>query len=119
MKLKPLFASMVALMIGFAATPAMADDASSIINQTGMDITHLYVSASNEDDWGDDILGRDILENGEECELEWAPDDDECKYDVKIVDGNGKAWTVAAVDFCKYTKLTFKKQSGKVVYTAR
>lgn len=119
MKLKSLFAGLVALMIGLAPTPALADEANGIVNRTGMVITHLYISASNEDDWGDDILDRDVLGDGEECELEWAPDDDECKYDVKIVDDKGKAWTVAAVDFCKHTKLTFRKQGGKVVYSAR
>jgi hypothetical protein len=116
-----LYAATVALAIGLGSAPALAGaDDYGIINKTGMDITHLYVSLHADDEWGEDILGRDVLESGDECEIEFDPsEDDECAYDLKIVDGKGKAWTVTNVDFCKYTKVTFKMQGGKVVYLTK
>jgi hypothetical protein len=35
-----------------------------IINNTGYDIYFLYVSSSEDDEWGEDILGKDVLEDG-------------------------------------------------------
>jgi hypothetical protein len=36
----------------------------NIVNNTGYDIYFLYVSPSESDEWGDDILGDAILEDG-------------------------------------------------------
>jgi hypothetical protein len=35
-----------------------------IINNTGYDIYFLYVSSSEDDEWGEDILGEKVLEDG-------------------------------------------------------
>jgi hypothetical protein len=36
-----------------------------IVNNTGYDIFYIYMSPSNSDDWGNDILGDGILKNGD------------------------------------------------------
>jgi hypothetical protein len=113
-----LFAGMITLALSLTSTAAVAADDYAIINETGMEITALHMSPNNQDDWGDDILGQDLLEDGDECGIEFHPDDEECAYDIKIVDGDGKGWVVMNIDLCKYTKVTFKTQGGKVVYSA-
>lgn len=100
-----------------ASTPAVQDYA--VINKTGMTLTHLYLSPNNDDKWGDDILGKDVLADGEECGIEFDPDDEECSYDIKVVDSKDIAWTVTDVDLCKYTKVTFTVQKGKMLWTAK
>jgi hypothetical protein len=37
----------------------------NIVNNTGYDIYFLYVSPSESDEWGDDILGDAILKDGD------------------------------------------------------
>ncbi len=120
---KTIFAGLVAGLVagtfGVMTMPAMADDDDyGVINETGMVITHLYLSPTNEDEWGDDILEEDVLEDGDECGIEFHPDDEECAYDVRIVDDNEKAWVVKGVDLCAYTKVTFYTQGPKMMWRA-
>lgn len=120
MTFKTRLAAVVTVALTMVPSAAMAgSDDYGIINKTGADITHLYVSAHEEDNWGDDILGRDVLENGEECEIEFDKDDDRCAWDLKITEESGKSWVVMNVDLCKYTKISFMKQGGKVVWSGR
>jgi hypothetical protein len=119
MKKIALMAGLIAMSVGMAAPAALAgDDDYAIVNKTGMDITHLYMSPNNDNQWGGDILGRDVLETDDECGIEFDPNDEECAYDIKIVDGDGKGWIVANIDLCKYHKVTFMKQGAKVVFSA-
>lgn len=112
-------AVLMTLAAGLAptATPAIQDY--GVINKTGMTITHLYLSPTNDDKWGDDILEKDVLANGEECGIEFDKDDEECAYDIKIIDSKEVAWTVTNVDLCKFTKVTFTTQKGKMLWTAK
>lgn len=84
-----------------------------------MTITHLYLSPTKDEKWGEDILEKDVLPNGEECGIEFDKDDDECHWDIKIIDSKEQAWTVTDVDLCKYTKVTFSVAKGKMMYTAK
>lgn len=119
MKKPALLTGLIALAVGLTAPTAMAADDYGVVNKTGMVITHLYMSPSNEQSWGDDILTVDVLDNNEECGIEFDPSDEECKYDIKIVDDSNKAWIVAGIDLCQYTKVTFSKQGSQVVFSAR
>jgi hypothetical protein len=115
-----LLAGLMTLAAGLspAASPATQDDY-GVINKTGMTITHLYLSPTKDEEWGEDILEKDVLATGEECGIEFDKDDDECAYDIKIVDGKQQPWIVTNVDLCKYTKVTFTMQGGKVLWTAK
>jgi hypothetical protein len=114
------FAALMTLAAGLVSTaaPAVQDDY-AVINKTGMTITHLYLSPTKDDKWGDDILEKDVLADGEECGIEFDKDDDECAYDIKIIDSKKQEWTVTNVDLCKYTKVTFTMQKGKMLWTAK
>jgi hypothetical protein len=37
----------------------------ALYNKTGQSITEMYGSPASQDEWGEDILGIDVLENGE------------------------------------------------------
>jgi len=115
-----LMTAMLTLASGLTPTaaPAVQDDY-GVINKTGMILTHLYLSPTSEDSWGEDILEQDVLANGEECGIEFDKDDEECIWDIKVVDSKERQWTVMKVDLCKYTKITFTMQNGKMLYTAK
>jgi hypothetical protein len=114
------FAALMTVAASFAptATSAVQDDY-GVINKTGMTITHLYLSPSKDDQWGADILEKDVLADGEECGIEFDKDDEECFYDIKITDSKEQDWTVTNVDLCKFTKVTFTVTKGKMMYTAK
>ena len=101
---------------------------SAMLVATGCGVTrgpqsnNMTMLIPNSPGGGYDQTGRAavaVLENGDECEIEFDPEDDRCHFDLKIVDGRGKSWTVSKVDLCKYTKVTFKMQGGKVFWSAR
>ena len=51
--------------MGIFALSAQNQPSINIVNNTGYDIYFLYVSPSQDNEWGDDILGNRILEDGE------------------------------------------------------
>jgi len=112
-------AGLMTLASTLAPTNAPVVQDYAVINKTGLTLTHLYLSPNNDNEWGDDILDQDVLANGEECGIEFDPDDEECAYDIKVIDSKETAWTVTNVDLCKYTKVTFTMQKGKMIWTAK
>jgi len=82
-----------------AAAPAAARNASvTIKNKSHWEIHQLYLSASDEDAWGPDQLGRHtIAARGGSYTLTDIPCD---KYDVRIIDEDGDECVVTRVPLC-------------------
>jgi len=91
-------ASSAAAALPFAAHASarrMADV--KVTNRTDWEIHELYLSSADDENWGPDQLGDDVIGKGESFTLLGIPCDD---YDIKIVDEEGDACIVAAVDIC-------------------
>ena len=85
-----LFATLVAGL--FITAPATAaDHRVDIINKTGMSLKHFYASVTSTESWEEDILGRDVLDDGESFEADINDGRDKCKYDFKAVFENGQS----------------------------
>ena len=92
----------------------------SVLNRTGMTIVALYVSEIDENSWEEDILGRDVLENGQEVAIRFKGyDDDNCDFDIRIDDDDDNEWIVEDIDLCRIHKVTFTKKGSKVFWQAR
>ena len=81
----------LALAVLSTAAPAFADPRDfDLINRTGSTISEVYVSAANQMDWGEDVLGSNILKTGQKLTIKFdrftAGD---CIYDVKVVLDSG------------------------------
>lgn len=68
----------------------------TLVNKTGFDIEEVYVSPADDEEWGDDVLGVDILENGKKVEVEFDGVYEAVllafgvdKYDLKVIDEDG------------------------------
>jgi hypothetical protein len=101
---------MLALMLVVASTAtAFADPRDfTLINNTSQVITEVYVSASNQTDWGEDVLGRDVLMPGENVDIafqRFTPGD--CLYDVKVITESGAEGELGQVNLCETTTVTF------------
>jgi len=66
-----------------------------LINDTGYTIKEIYVSPAKSDDWEEDVLGRDVLGDGEQTRITFSRDTDSCLWDMKAVyeDGDTAEWT--------------------------
>lgn len=68
-----------------------------IVNQSQWELHHIYLSAIDDDGWGPDRLGKDVLAKGEALTIAGIA----CGlYDVKVVDADGDECIVEEVDLC-------------------
>jgi hypothetical protein len=101
---------MAALLVATLAMPAFAASQGdfTVVNNTSMILTHLYVQSSESPTWGDDILGRDVLGSGETADVTFTGfDSSSCLYDVKVVGQTGGEGTLYKIDLCVVTTVTF------------
>jgi hypothetical protein len=77
-------------------------------NNSSVDIAFVYVSASATSDWGDDILGEDVLPAGQNVNVTFrAFDGNTGNYDVKVVGTGGEEGYLYKVDLCSVSYVTF------------
>lgn len=116
---------MLALLL--ALSPLVADGAQdfTLHNRSQHDIDALYISEVNDDQWGTDILGTDILKDGGDAEIGFKGyRDGVCYWDIKIEQSdsegqNGSTWLVRNVNLCDITDLTFEWGGDTVTYTVK
>jgi len=100
--MKKTFALFFAAIIGLAVLGCASSPFSSqselpvitVINNTGYTCFYLYLSPVTSDNWEDDKLGDDILQNGQSVtvRLEY-PLSQENRYDFKMVDLDDDSYT--------------------------
>src|ERR1700716_3803181 len=87
------------------STAALADKRDfNINNNSDYVIQHAYVSAAFDPDWGDDILGKDVLNPGEVWPVGFDRGDaNTCVWDVKVVTVEGFEVKLPQLDLCTIT----------------
>ncbi len=85
----------------------------TLVNKTGVEINALYVSPADQKEWGEDILGKDTLPAGETTDIEFDPEEEAAKWDLRIEDkqGNSIEWT--DLDLTEISKVTLNYANGK------
>ncbi len=100
------------LAVSFASTmgvvKARGDQDFTLVNRTGLTINELYVSPARASHWGEDVLGRDTLDDGDSVEVRFSRKEDECVWDLKVVDEDGDAVNWEAINLCQAEKITLK-----------
>ena len=101
--------AVVALTLCAFSLPAFAKKATvKIINQSKWEIHHIFLSSSDDREWGPDQLEDEILAKGESLTLT----DIECDtYDIQVVDEDGDECVIEEVEFCgdhSFWKITDK-----------
>ena len=90
----------------------------TVVNKTGYPLKHMYVSEANNNSWDEDVLGRDVLNDGEYFELEFAKGEKTCKWDMKVVYDDGESAVWEDLNLCKISKLTLKWNKNTGVTSA-
>jgi hypothetical protein len=90
---------------GGAATPAGQQNF-TLVNNTGHTVVTLNVSASNQNSWGEDILGRDTLANGESAAITFPHGETECSFDIRATYDDGDTTDARGVNLCTLTTVT-------------
>lgn len=77
-----------------------------LVNKTGEDIYYVYVSASNDDYWGEDVMDEDVLENGYMVHIRFSGNSDQDMWDIKVEDGEGNETIWEGFDLSRVSKVT-------------
>jgi hypothetical protein len=88
-----------------AAAPAgdQTNQNFTLNNNTGHIVVTLNVSPSNEDQWGPDILGRDVLANGESAQITFPRGEEQCQWDIRATYDDGDTTDARGVNLCELT----------------
>ncbi len=100
--------SVCALALVFAQN-ALADPRDfHLTNNSSVDLAYVYVSPSDQDSWGDDIMGADVLPSGQSVDVSFRKfDGSTCQYDLKVVGTGGEEGYLYKVDLCSVSQVTF------------
>ena len=92
----------------FTATAALAAPQDfTVTNNTGHVIVTLNVSPSTSNRWGPDILGREVLANGEQAEVTFDRDEDQCVWDIRVTYDDETENDLRGVNLCETTEVEF------------
>jgi hypothetical protein len=77
-----------------------------VVNNTGVTLVDVFVTPSETNNWGNDILPNSLFENGATISVTIPADCGEtCLFDMKITDMEGNFVTFSGIDACKLITL--------------
>ena len=94
--------------LAFAVPASAANRHVDVVNKSGKELKHFYASTPDSNSWEEDILGRDVLDDGDSFDANIDDGSGACKFDFKGVFADGGSAVRKNVDVCKISTFTFK-----------
>lgn len=79
-----------------------------LVNKTGYDIDEVYVAPANQKEWGEDVMDKDTLDNGDKVNIEFSHKEKECLWDMKIIFSDKEEAVWEDFDLCKVREITLR-----------
>lgn len=89
-----------------AGGAAEAQSGFTFVNQSGVTVITLQVSPTGESEWGPDILGRDVLANGELAPIVFDRDESRCYWDIRSTAEGNVELDMRNVNLCETSSVT-------------
>lgn len=109
---KALFIFSILGLLLFAATAQAGIQDFTLVNNTGYDIYYVYVSANTSQSWEEDVLGDQILYNGQSVNINFSGQSDYCYWDLKVIDEDQDSFEFFNIDLCTYWRITLNLVNG-------
>jgi hypothetical protein len=102
-------AMVAGLVVGTTSTALAADVRDfTLVNSIGATIRYVYVSPSDVTDWGNDVLGADVLLPGRRMNITFSRvRPGTCYYDIKVVTNVRTEGVLKSVNLCEMSTVTF------------
>ena len=97
----------------FAMTANAGPQDFTLVNETGVTIHEFHCSTVNTDKWEEDILGQDVLENGQSVDIKFHAAEDECNWDLMVKDSDGNSLEWHDINLCNISKITLHWDGSK------
>ena len=108
----------IASVFGLASTVLKAGDQDfTVVNKTGFDIHSIHVSPHSSDEWGDDVMGKDTLDDGEKVEIVFARKEKAAKWDLRVEDGESKSFVWEKLNLLEISEVTLYYKKGVATAT--
>ena len=101
-----LLAAVAAIFLAFTGAAVAADQDFTLVNSTGFEIDQLFVSPHSSNNWGSDVLGRDVLPTGRQTDITFPPNTRPCAWDLKVVYSDGGSASWMNINLCSISKVT-------------
>ena len=114
--IKPLIAAALALVAVASVTVTAAQRRNldfTLVNKTGLDINEVYLSPTSDSEWGEDVMGKDILANGEKVDITFSSAETECNWDLKVVDEDDDDIIWTKLNLCTANEITLMYEGKK------
>ena len=114
--IKPLIAAALALVAVAAVSATAAQRRNldfTLVNKTGVDIIEVYLSPTSDNEWGEDVMGKDILESGQKVDITFSSAETECNWDLKVVDEDDDDIIWTKLNLCTANEITLMYEGKK------
>ena len=91
---------------GGGSAAAQAEAGFTFVNQSGVTVITLQMSPTGESSWGPDILGRDVLANGESAPIVFDRDENRCYWDIRSTAEGNVELDMRNVNLCETSSVT-------------
>jgi hypothetical protein len=102
----------VAVVCAVSLAAVGGDQDFVVINKTGLTIDEFYVSPADDNEWGEDVLGKAVLNNNESAEIKFSRKETDCVWDLRIVDEDDDEVVWSDIDLCKASEITLFYKNG-------
>ena len=101
------FLSAAAAALLLAPAAHAQDITFTLTNNTSAVLMEFYAAPATDPEWGDDLLGADVLDSGEMVVVLIADDSDECTYGLYFIFDTG-AELEDEIDICNLRSYTLQ-----------
>jgi hypothetical protein len=109
---KRLFAAVVVCLLVLSGVAFAGVQDFKLVNETGVDIYEVYVSSVKTNSWEEDILGVDVLENGDSVTIKFTGHEG-CKWDLMVKDSDGNSLIWDSLNLCDISVVTLHWDGSK------
>lgn len=116
MRLSNVLAALAVILSSVVPAAALAADQDfTLVNRTGYTIEQVYVSPIKARDWEEDVLGRDVLDDGDSVNIRFSKREDVCRWDLKVVYDDGEEAEWSDFNLCEVSRITihYERRSGR------
>src|SRR5690349_383114 len=114
-------AAVAAIMIFAPAVAGAAPQDFVLDNGTGYDLKNLYISPTAANDWQEDVLGEDVLQNGQTVKIHFPGGRGEtCEWDLKVTYNDDTSHEWRDINLCSIETVTihYNEQTEETSATA-
>lgn len=88
-----------------------------VINNTGVEIHKMYISASDKNDWEEDILNKNTMPTGTELNITFDAEEKSQYWDLRIEDSDGTSLTWEKIDLFTISEITLNFDGNNATAT--